>query len=67
MKIKIEDLEKALNWIKKNSNETQVNIVENPHNNSVMIKTFDRSNAEVTIMLPEEGKVFPKITKTEIL
>jgi molecular chaperone GrpE (heat shock protein) len=67
MRITIDDLEKALNWIKKNSNETQVNVESLPHVGHVVLKTFDKYNSEVTIQLPEGGKVFPKITKTENL
>lgn len=67
MRINISDLEKALNWVKKNSNEEKVFVSIDNHLNCVVIKTYDRFSAEVVMKLPNEGTTYAKITRTEDL
>jgi hypothetical protein len=68
MKIKLDDLQKALKWIEKNSGEAYLRILTNEQTGHIVIKTFDLHSVEVTISLPaNDTKTYPKITKTENL
>ena len=65
VRISIDDLEKALKYIKTNSHDVHVSVyLVDEH---MEIKTFDRASQEVTIYLYREGSLFPQVRKTERL
>lgn len=67
MKISITDLEKAITWIKKNTNEDKINVFVDDTLDCVVVKSYDKYAAEITIRLPNDGRTFAKITRTEDL
>lgn len=67
MKVKLEELEKAINWIKKNSNEVFVRIESQDAYGNFQLKTYDKDDREVLIKFSEEDITGTKIVKTETL
>lgn len=65
MKVKLEELEKAIKWMATNTHEINVTVVE--MNGNLEIRTFDKSNREIVISLSREGSLFPTIRRTETL
>ena len=68
MKIKTTELQKALDYLKKNGDAQELSIVVMPHRDTQLQLLADAMGDEVLITLYESDlNVFPKITKTERL
>lgn len=69
MKVKFEELKKALSWIEENCNEPAVTIEFNNTTNTTDIKCFDRKNKSVTVKVSDEstGRRTTVISEQEIL
>lgn len=66
MKISIEELKKAVQWIEANSRDIQVQVYTG-EGSKLVLKCMDRFDTEVEIILFEEQSMLPKIKKTEVL
>jgi hypothetical protein len=66
MKIKLEDLKKAVQWVEANSRDVMVTLVENPDRHLV-IKCTDKYEVSVEIKLFNDGTMGPRITKEDAL
>lgn len=66
MKISIDELKKAIDWLRANTNQTEVTIYTG-EGNKLRLTAFDRQDAEVEITLYNGGEILPKIKKTEVL
>lgn len=64
MKIKIEDLKKAIKEAEAHSKHERVNVKIDSH---LYISFQDRYDVEVEIKLSEDGNMLPKIRKEDIL
>lgn len=65
MKIKLDELKKAVAWVEANTNALDVKISIDPSGLSVTV--FDRQDREVVIYLYDEGRMMAKIKRTETL
>lgn len=66
MKIKLEDLELAVNWIIENTNTATVDVETD--GKKLFLGCLDKQDRSVNIELfCTEGHMMPKIVKTEIL
>lgn len=65
MKVTVDDLKKALDWIRTNSNDVyiQVDIVDG----LMYFKCEDKYKVSVEIKVYKESSMMPKITKEDIL
>jgi hypothetical protein len=66
VKINIDELKKAVNWLEANSRDVMVQIYTF-ESNKLTLKCLDRYENEVEIVIYEDGQMMPKIRKTEIL
>ena len=64
-KIQLEDLEKAIKWIKANTGESFLTIIET--NDGIELRTFDKEHLSATITLYKDGSLFPQVKKSERL
>lgn len=67
MKLKIEDLKKAISWCEANSRDLLVTVELNPDGRNLSIKTQDRYDVLVDIKLFNDGNMGPTIKKEEAL
>lgn len=67
MKIAIKDLKKALEWIEKNSLDTEVKLEMAHDNRNLSIKCQDKYESMVDITLYNESTSHPKIKKEDRL
>lgn len=65
MKIELDNLKKAVEFLEKNSKELYIHI--DIYDDVLTINTFDRGDKEVTIEIFTAGTVLPKVRKTETL
>ena len=65
MKLKLDELKKAVGWIEANSRDVIVNLYI--CNRELRIECEDKYQKQVEITLWNEGGMLPKIKKTEIL
>jgi hypothetical protein len=65
MKIDIKDLKKALQWLEANTHSESVNLYMG--DNKLTVSTLDKYEAQVEIVLYENGSMMPKIKKTDLL
>jgi hypothetical protein len=66
MKINLDDLKKAIDWFRANTNQVEVTIYAG-EGNKLRLTAFDRNDAEVEVTLYNCGEILPKIKKTEVL
>ena len=66
MKIDLEELKKAIDWLRANSHDLKVHIVLHEID-KLVIKTMDKHDNEVEITLYTDSQMLPKIKKTEVL
>jgi hypothetical protein len=66
MKISIDDLKKAIDWLRANTNQMDVSIYAGD-GNKLSLTAIDRNDTEVEIVLYADNQMMPKIKKTEIL
>lgn len=66
MKIKLDELKKAIQWIEENSNAMDVSLYAG-EGHKIVLKCMDRMEVEVEIILFADGQMMPKIKKTDIL
>jgi len=66
MKIDLEELKKAIDWLRTNSHDLKVHIVLHEIDR-LIIKTMDKHDNEVEITLYTDSQMLPKIKKTEVL
>ena len=55
MKIKWDDLKKAVGWLESNTNEQGVTVEFNKITNTFDIKSFDRNNKPVTVKISDDS------------
>lgn len=67
MKIKLEDLKKAVQWIEANSRDVQVKIEKDVNDRNMIIKCTDKYDVSVEIKLFNEGSMGPRILKEDNL
>lgn len=67
MKLKIEDLKKALQWIEANSRDVYVTIEKCHQDRNLILKCQDKYEVQVEIKLFNEGNMGPRITKEDAL
>lgn len=66
MKIRLEDLKKAVAWAEANSRDLFVQVMS-IDGNKLTIKCLDRQDSDVEITLFDSGNLMPKIRRTDIL
>jgi hypothetical protein len=66
MKIDIEELKKAIDWLRTNSHDMKVHITLHEIDR-LIISTMDKHDNEVEIVLYSDSQMLPKIKKTEVL
>jgi len=66
LKIDLEQLKKAIQWIEANTNEVTVQIYTD-FSNKLILKCIDRLGSEVEINLYNDSTMLPKIKRTDIL
>lgn len=66
MKIKVEDLVKAIEYIKRNSNDVHVRVDIDP-GGRMQLRFQDKDLSEAVIKLFNEGVCMPKISKEDPL
>lgn len=65
MKIDLKDIEKAVKWIRENSNNDRA--VFEIIDNKLIVSVMDKYQASVEILIYESGSMMPKIKKTDLL
>jgi hypothetical protein len=65
MKLKLDELKKAISWFEANTDTLYISLQE--VNRSAELKAIDKAGAEVVIILFDDGTMMPKIKKTEVL
>lgn len=65
MKFDVKDLKKAIQWIESNTYAESVNLYMG--DNKLTVSTLDKYEAQVEIVLYENGSMMPKIKKTDLL
>ena len=66
LKVKLDELKKALQWMEANTNAVDLRISDDGH--KLLIEAFDRADSHVTITLySTQAATLPKITKTDTL
>ena len=66
MRVDINELKKAVQWMETNSRDLKVNIFVYD-SNKFTLSCMDKFDNEVEITLFSDGQMLPKIKKTEIL
>ena len=67
MKIKLEDLKKAVAWIEANTREVIIRFEMHQDGRNLAIKCTDKYDVAVEIKLFNEGTMGPRITKEDAL
>lgn len=66
MKIALDELKKAIQWIESNSKDLKIEVYTFEQN-KLTLKCMDKLDQEVEITMYSEGSYLPKIKKTDIL
>jgi hypothetical protein len=66
VKIKLEDLKKAVQWMEANSKDIVIHVSENS-DRYLVLKCQDRYDVQVEIKLFNDGTMGPRITKEDSL
>lgn len=61
MKIKVDDLKKALDWLRTNSSDEFIDIQLHPRN--IVLSFNDKYQSSVEVKLYEDSSMLPKIRK----
>lgn len=67
MKLKIDDLEKVVHWVKKNTSEVFVRLEIDHDKRTLVFKCNDKYQTGVEIRVFEEGSMGPRVRKEEPL
>jgi hypothetical protein len=66
MRIDLEELKKAIDWLRTHSHDLKVHIVLHEID-KLIIQTMDKHDNEVEIVLYTDSQMLPKIKRTEVL
>lgn len=67
MKIKLEDLKKAVQWMEANSRDVMITIENHHDGRNLVLKCQDKYEVSVEIKLYHDGTMGPRILKEDAL